>query len=582
MGVYSPNIIADSFLCCARHNGQGEAVIFGDRRMSWSQLVPRVLRVANALIGLGVKKGDRVAFMFHNTPEFLEVNFGIQCAGAVPVPMNFRFTSREIAFQGNHCDARVFLYDSIWADAVEAAVSRLEKIAHYVRRGEGALARALDYEQLLADVRESDPAVTGAWSDEAVMIYTGGTTGLPKGVMLTFQGFLDMFVTLYTSIVIRGLGADSPPDKHRHVVEALSVPAPAILGPILRTGAVKKWLKSPRARVALEKRFRRLFSDPVIASKDYWKAKKTCFPSMPLFHVAAYAPLMFGALTGGYIFVLPDSLSFDPALILSLVEKEGIFNMSNVPTGWTKLVGFAERDRYDLSSLRITSTGGGVCPASLKKQILALCPNALLLDYFGQTEMTPVTSFRLDLDARTIEERSVGRPIVEVRVVDDKGDEVPRGETGEILYRSNTVMKGYYKDEDRTREVLRDGWFSSGDLGYLDENNEIRVVDRKKECINTGGEKVFPLEVEEVLNRHRKVQDSCVIGVPNPEWGNIVRAVIQLGDGEKAEPEEMINFCRSELAGYKIPRSVVFVPELPRSPVGKMLREKVREAYGRP
>jgi acyl-CoA synthetase (AMP-forming)/AMP-acid ligase II len=282
------------------------------------------------------------------------------------------------------------------------------------------------------------------------------------------------------------------------------------------------------------------------------------------------------------ILVLPDSVKFDPALVLSLVEKEKITNMANVPTGWKKLVDFPDAGRYDLSSIRMASTGGGVCPVSLKKQILKVFPNALILDVFGQTEMTPATSFRVDMDEDRIQNRSVGRSIVEVRVVDENGRDLPPGQVGELLYRSNTVMKGYYKDEDKTREVMQDGWFRSGDLGCLDENGEIRVADRKKECINTGGEKVFPLEVEEVLAKHPKVDDVCVIGVPDEEWGNTVRAVVQLKKNQQAEPAELLEFCRGELAGYKIPRSVVFVDELPRSPVGKMLREQVREVYGRP
>jgi acyl-CoA synthetase (AMP-forming)/AMP-acid ligase II len=186
------------------------------------------------------------------------------------------------------------------------------------------------------------------------------------------------------------------------------------------------------------------------------------------------------------------------------------------------------------------------------------------------------------MDEERLQHRSVGRSIVDVRVVDESGRDLPPGEVGEILYRSSTVMKGYYKDDEKTREVMQDGWFRSGDLGFLDENGEIRVADRKKECINTGGEKVYPLEVEEVLIRHPKVDDVCVIGVPDEEWGTSVRAVIQLRKGELAEPKELLDFCRAELAGYKIPRSVRFVDELPRSPVGKMLREKVREAYGQP
>jgi len=217
----------------------------------------------------------------------------------------------------------------------------------------------------------------------------------------------------------------------------------------------------------------------------------------------------------------------------------------------------------------------------LKKQILGLFPNAMIIDAFGQTEMTPVTSFRVDMDPEKMQERSVGKSIVEVKVVDENGDEMPRGEIGEILYRSNTVMKGYYKDEEKTREVMEDGWFRSGDMGYLDDNGEIRVVDRKKECINTGGEKVFPLEVEEVIGQHPKVVEVCIIGIPDEEWGHTIRAVVQLERGETLEGQDVRDFCRGKLAGYKIPRTVVFVDELPFSPAGKMLRGKVRELHGK-
>jgi acyl-CoA synthetase (AMP-forming)/AMP-acid ligase II len=167
-------------------------------------------------------------------------------------------------------------------------------------------------------------------------------------------------------------------------------------------------------------------------------------------------------------------------------------------------------------------------------------------------------------------------------VVDESGNELPQGQVGEVLYRSSTIMKGYYKDEEKTQEVMQDGWFKSGDLGSLDEDGEIRVVDRKNECINTGGEKVFPLEVEEVIKRHPKVDEVCVIGVPDEEWGNTIRAAVLPKRGETLEGQEIRDFCRDELAGYKIPRTVVFVEELPHSPVGKMLRQKVRDLYGSP
>jgi len=579
MGGSSPNIIANSFLSCADRNGEGEVIVFGERRIKWREFVPRVFRVANALVRLGVKKDDKVAFMFHNTPEFLEVNFGIQAAGAVPAPMNYRFTPREIEYQGNHCDARVFVYDSIWAEAVEAAAPRLENITHFVRRGEGGLKQALDYEGLLVDSADTDPRVANEWDDLAVMVYTGGTTGFPKGVMLSYQAHLDMFAMLFSALLTRALTMEVPAERHQRIVEALPLPAPSIMGPILRTRIVRKWLKGPAAEARLKKRFYEMFSDPTVASKGYKRARRFMYPSMPFFHDASYSNIMLGAFTGGMILVLPDSVKFDPSLVLSLVEKEKITNMSNVPTGWKKLIACPDAGRYDLSSVRMVTTGGGLSSAPLKKEILKLFPNAMIVDVFGQTEMTPATSLRVDMDENKIQDRSVGRSIVEVRVVDENGNDLPEGQIGEILYRSSTVMKGYYKDDAKTREVMQDGWFKSGDLGCLDENGEIRVADRKKECINTGGEKVFPLEVEEVIGRHPKVDDVCVIGVPDEEWGNTVRAVVQLKKNEQADLKEIKDFCRTELAGYKIPRSVVFVEELPRSPVGKMLREQVRTEH---
>ena len=580
MGAYSPNIIANSLISCKTHNADGEFVIYGDRRITWGEMTSRVFKIAQALIKLGVRKDDKVAFMFHNTPEFIEINCGIQVAGAIPTPMNYRYVSSEIEFQGNHSDAKVLIYDSIWSENVEQAFSALPNISEFICYGESDRPNVIDYDAFVDSGEDADPAVANAWEDVAVMIYTGGTTGFPKGVMLTYIAHVEMFAMLLSAVVVRTLSMDVDKDRHKLMLEPMPIPGKNLLGPIFRTRAFKRFISRPSSLEFFNKLFLKQFSDPDAASKGYKDARKAMYPSMPFFHDAAYANLFMGELSGSFCYVLPESVSFDPPQILSLIQREKVTNMSNVPTGWKKLVAYPDFDKYDVSSLRIATTGGGSCSSTLKKQILEKFPTAMIMDAFGQTEMTPVTSFRIDVDTDGLADRSVGKSIVETKIVNSKGESVPQGEIGEICYRSSTIMKGYYKDKEKTDEVMDDGWFKSGDLGYLDENGEIRTVDRKKECINTGGEKVYPLEVEEILQSHPKVDYACVFGLPDEEWGNTIKAVVQLYEGETMQAEEVMDFCRGKMAAYKIPRSVEFTPTLPFSPAGKLLRQKVREQHG--
>jgi acyl-CoA synthetase (AMP-forming)/AMP-acid ligase II len=230
--------------------------------------------------------------------------------------------------------------------------------------------------------------------------------------------------------------------------------------------------------------------------------------------------------------------------------------------------------------------GSGITPAERKKEIFEKFPNSIAtVDVFGQTEMTPDCIFKVDSGVDTLKDRSVGKPIrgVETRILNEEGEEIKNpGEIGEIVYRGPTVMKEYYKDEDKTREAFtKDGWFYSGDLGYFDEDGDYFIVDRKKECINTGGEKVYPHEIEEILETNPKVRYACIIGVPDPTWGQAVRAVIELRKGESATEEEIIDFCRDKMTGFKRPKSVVFADSLPLTPVEKVLRRKVVEKYGK-
>jgi acyl-CoA synthetase (AMP-forming)/AMP-acid ligase II len=581
MTSFSPNIIANSFISCATYNPDGEIVVYGNRRITWKNFVPRVFRVADALIRLGVKKDEKVTFMFHNTPEFLEVNFGIQAAGAVPCPMNYRFVENEIQYQGNHSDAAAFIFDDIWAESILPAMKNLKNIRHFISRGNLHPENTIDYEAFVGSGGEKDPQVKNDWEDVAVMIYTGGTTGFPKGVMLTYQSHLDLLSILGAHVAVRTLTAELPRDQSDQVLGDSSLPLKSILKPFYRSKMFKNFMKKPSTLDFFQNKIRQSIMDPKKLKRGYKNARKAMFPSMPFFHDAAYANLMMGAMTGTLSYVLPQSIKFDPALILGIIEKEKVAQLANVPTGWKKLLSYPDFGKYDVSSVKTVATGGGACPKDLKQSILRAFPGSMILDAFGQTEMTPVTSFKIDFDPGQVKDRSVGSSIVETKVVDENGNPVAQGEAGEICYRSSTVMKGYYKDDEKTREVMADGWFKSGDLGYIDETGEIRVIDRKKECINTGGEKVFPLEVEEIIAQPPAVDTVCIIGVPDEEWGHQVRAVVQLKNGASAMPEDIISFCRGKLAGYKIPKTVIFTEDIPFSPAGKMLRQKIRDAHGK-
>ncbi len=578
MGRFSPNMMGNYLAACARFNGDGEVVTFGDRRLTWAELKSRVFSLARAMIGLGLRPRDKVAFMFHNTPEFVEINYAVQLAGGVPVPLNYRFTALEVERQVDHSDAHLLFYDGRWRKAVEGAAPRLSQVRELIRAGEGE-ADALDYEEVIRSGEDSDPDVATGPDDVAAMIYTGGTTGFPKGVMLTYGAHVEMFAGLLANIVTRGSQLDLTDEQLADVAEAAPLPVFKPMLPVLQSSIVKRVLGHSITHNLLKRGLRNMMTTPDIARVGYGKTLGYMVPSLPFFHSAGYMLLMMGPMVGNLRYVIPQEVSFDPAQVLGTIHNERPFLMANVPTGWKKLLACPDIDDYDLSSICVAISGAGVCPVPLKQQIFERLPGVIIIDMFGQTEMTPLTAFRIDAGPASLKDRSVGKPIVEHRILDEQGRDVPAGEVGEIAYRSKTMMKGYYK-EDRADGAGDGGWFRSGDLGYLDTDGDIRIVDRKQECINTGGEKVFPLEVEEALARHPSVYQACVIGVPDEEWGHTIRAVVQPRPGAEVNEDALLELAREQLAGYKVPRSFVFVDELPLSPVGKVLRGKIRERWG--
>ena len=307
----------------------------------------------------------------------------------------------------------------------------------------------------------------------------------------------------------------------------------------------------------------------------------------PLFHLAAYAffTMFYTYVSGAYI--MPKNKSFTPREVLSQVNdfKPGWIFL--VPAMYKRILDYIEDNPdhgYDLTSVNIGVSGASLLRAKYKKELIKNFPNMVVFDAFGQTEMSAVTTIKLDGEVETVSDRSVGKSIqgIELKIIDDNGNPVEEAVIGEILYKGTSVMKGYYKDAEKTQNTIdEDGWLHSGDLGYLKEG-QLFTVERKKECINTGSEKVFPLEVEECIVDHPSVDDVCVIGVPDEDFGHIVRAIVVLKEGKEATQEAIKEWCSKKIAGYKKPRSIIFIEDFPRSPVGKVLRQKVRDLYGKP
>ncbi|MHA1798802.1 MAG: class I adenylate-forming enzyme family protein [Candidatus Helarchaeota archaeon] len=642
------------------------AVVYGEKRMTWKEVQERINRLAYTLKNeLNVKREDKIAVLFHNTPEFMESNLAIQTIGAIPVPVNYRYVKSELEHLLNDCDAVGLIFEGELMDLVLETKPTAPDVKFYVATGENHPEGILDYEELIKSGKNKSIKMKMSYDDVAVIIYTGGTTGRPKGVMLTYENMIvnqeaviKLLITFLPDVkdlnyekyarnkseeklltvlnfflgsMYQGLFKDPNDPKvlvfNFAMKEGVEVP-PMTIKQV--EGRLKMFCGKPEEyNVAFHGGFIDQIRDlinflPMAYSK---KGKLKLFPKLikgflfggiklegkfkdrismigslakkpddehvthmlltpPMFHLAAYALWILNWLVSGAVVIMPKSLSFNPPEIIELSKRESVSWTFFVPTQWKRIIKYLEENDPDftLDTLEVAFSGAALLRAKVKKKILKFFPNALLLDVFGQTEMAPAASVKIDGEASTVRDRSVGKVVtnIEIKIIDDDGNEVPEGETGEILYRGPNVMKGYYGDEEKTQRTIdEDGWLHSGDLGYV-KDGELYTIERKKECINTGGEKVFPLEVEEIILEHPAVENVCVIGVPDEDWGSIVRAVVIKKRGKDVTAQEIMDFCKGKIAGYKKPRSVVFADEFPISPVGKVLRAKIREKFGKP
>lgn len=479
------------------------AIIFGQKRFTYKEFNERVNRLANALLSLGLVKGDKVAYLLHNCSEFAEISLALSKIGALAVPLNFRLQEEELKYILDNADASFFFFGSELAEVSQRLIPRLPKIRNYLKIGEDG-----EYEKILSLSSPEEPPILVNEDDEHSIMYTSGTTGFPKGVVHTYKS------RLWNS-----------------------------LNMLVDTG---------------------LRSTDIMAIIT------------PLFHIAAgHTMLLSTIFIGGTVVILP---TFSLPEFFEVIEQEQITAFFAVPTMFMRMLEHPQFKNYNLSSLRFLFTGGAVTPIELKERIRQNFPQATLDDLMGLTEGGPLTTFLPHRDALR-KPGSVGRAHFSqmVRVVNEQGEDVKGDEVGEIIVKGPAVMKEYYKNPEATAQALRKGWLYTGDLARVDAEGYHYLAVRRADLIISGGENIYPAEVENVLHLHPAVQEAAVIGVKDKEWGERVMAVVVLR--EKVSAEELINFCRERLARYKCPRQVAFVEELPKNQLGKILYKELRNRF---
>jgi acyl-CoA synthetase (AMP-forming)/AMP-acid ligase II len=501
-----------------------EALVGEKDRITFAAMAERVNHLANALSQRGVSRGTAVAVMATNSPQFIETYYAVAKLGGVLVPLNYRAKREEINYMINDSESSFLFASQRYLDlcrdlgelpglretfVYDAKVDDLTTYEELLEAGSAG--------ELFTEIDENDPTV---------LIYTSGTTAMPKGVVLSYHDF--------TTYVVNTMEPASPEEPHN--VTLLSV---------------------------------------------------------PLYHIAG-ATTMASSVFGGRTLVVPPQ--FDPGNWLELVEKEKATHAFVVPTMLKRIIEHESFGKTDLSSLKLVAYGAAPMPYEVVRQAVDVFPsNVGLMNAYGQTESTSSLTF-LGPDDHRIEGseqekekkyqrlRSVGQamPDVAVVIMNEAGEILGPNEEGEICAMGERIMKGYHKMEGETAKAIQDGWLHTGDVGYLDEDGYLFITGRLKDMIIRGGENIASGEVEAVIESHPSVEEAAVIGVEDVEWGEEVKAIVVLKEGETASADEIIAYTKERIASFKAPKYVSFVDELPRSYVGKILKNELRKRHGQP
>ena len=489
------------------------ALVQGDRVQTWQESYQRSCQVAQALKAAGVGSQDRVAFLDKNSIEHFEVFYGCALLNAVSVDVNFRLAAPEVAFIVNDARAKVFIVGPDFVpvlDAIAGDLTYTKKILVI-----GGHPQHESYESWVARHQAVDPGAEPKTGDVAFQLYSSGTTGRPKGVMLTNENFMGILPT----------------------------------------------------------------------SRDLWKMNENAINliAMPLFHIGGSGWATAGQYNGCKSIVVREAT--DVAGLVKLIGQHRITHAFMVPALLAFTLMVPDIDKADFSSLKLIAYGA----SPISEQVLAASLKTFKCSFvqvYGLTETTGVVTMLMhedhDVDGpKKHLLRSCGKPSmgIELKIVDDTGKQLPAGEVGEIIIRSKQVMKGYWNMSEETAKAIRNGWFYTGDAGYTDKDGYVYIHDRVKDMIVSGGENVYPAEVENALMKHPAVGDVAVIGIPDDRWGEVPLAIVVRKPGVEVTEDDIVAFGRTQLAGFKTPKKVAWADVLPRNPSGKILKKDLRAPY---
>jgi long-chain acyl-CoA synthetase len=504
----------------ARERPQHTAIIFNEMKLSYAAVDAAASQVANGLVANGIEPGDKVAIGCPNLPYFPIVYYGILKAGGVAVPLNVLLKPREIAYHLRDSDAKAyFCFEGTpelpMGQMGHAAFQEVEACQHFFMMtadpaAASPIAETNTLGMLMANRPPTFPTIQTDSDDTAVILYTSGTTGQPKGAELSH---MNMVMNARLSDTMYGASGD---DVYLIV--------------------------------------------------------------LPLFHSFGQTVQMnTGFYRASTVTLLPR---FDPQAALAIMERDNVTIFAGVPTMYWAMLNVPDAaEKYDLdkiaNNLRLCASGGAAMPVEVMKAFDEKF-KVKILEGYGLSETSPVATFsRMDRERKP---GSIGLPVwgVQVRVVDEDDQDVPVGELGEIVIRGHNVMKGYYKRPEATAEAFRNGWFHTGDIGKVDEDGYFYIVDRVKDMVIRGGFNVYPREVEEVLMTHPDISLAAVIGVPDAQYGEEIKAFVVLNEGARVSEEEIMAWSKENMAAYKYPRQVVFRDTLPMNATGKILKTELR------